>query len=244
MARKIDRKDLKNPDQFVSFWTRAGHFAKERQRMVLVVGIALVTALVVGWASKAFVSRRDARASAAFARIEQVASAALLPEKGDAPSDGLPHYKTEKERLEAALKETDGFLKDFGGSGLKDEARLLRARFLLASERSSEALTLYQELVGGVDRQLRFLALEGVAYAQEAAGQTDHAIGSFGKLAQDADSAGGFYRDRALYQKARLLQNKGNAGEAEKIFKQILEKTPTTSLREEINDRLAALAKK
>jgi tetratricopeptide (TPR) repeat protein len=244
VARHIDRKQLKNPDQFVSFWSRVATFVSARKR--LVIGVSLVTvALLVGiWASASVMASRAAKASYDFARIERIASADLLAATGEAPrtDDGLPHFKTEQERLEAALKEADSFISSHGGSRLKDDALLLKARYLLTLGKASDAVAVYQSLLAGsLDRRLRFLSQEGLGYALEQSGQIDAAIAAFGALADDAAKSGGFYRDHALYDKARLLQQKGGGKEAEKLLREILEKTPTTPLREEINDRLAAL---
>jgi hypothetical protein len=51
----------------------------------------------------------------------------------------------------------------------------------------------------------------------------------------------GFYRDRALYQQARIAEVRGNPGDATKLYHEVLDKNPTTSLRDEISNRLAAL---
>lgn len=246
MARQIDRKELKNPDQFVTFWSRVGASVAERSGLVVGIVVAALVATVGGWGVYSFLGKREAAASAAFARIEKVASAQLLPESGEAKfDDDLPHFKTEKERLEAAVKEADGFLGAYSGSKLRDEALLLKARYLLMLERAPEAAGIYQELLGGaVDKRLRFLAREGLGYALEAQGQLDGAIAAFATAAEEAEAAGGFYRDRALFQRARLLEKKGSAAEAEKVFREILEKVPATALRDEINDRLAAIEKK
>lgn len=245
MARNIDRKELKAPDQFVTFWTRVGAAIAERRSMVIGGLVALVVAVVGMWGVSSFMDKRSAEASRAFARIERVASADLLPATGDPPKpfeDGLPHFKTEKERVEAALKEADAFLGQYGRSRLADEAQLLKAKYLLTLGNAGEALNIYRSLVGGsTDKRLRFLAQEGLAYSLEASGQLDQAAATFGALADEAQNAGGFYRDRALFHKARLLEKKGSGKDAEKIFREILEKSPTTSLREEINDRLASL---
>lgn len=249
MARPIDRKELKNPDQFVSFWTHAGSWLAAHRTKVLAGTAGVLGAVVLGFVAQAVTTRQAAQVSAAFARVERVATAELLPATGEAKDpkyeDGLPHFKTEKERLEAAVKEADAFLAAHGGSRLRPEALLLKARFLVALDRGADAAPLYRELAdGAVDQRLRFLAQEGLGYAQESAGQLDQAIAAFSALADDAQRAGGFYRDRALFQKARLLQKKGDAKEAEKVFRDILEKAPTSALREEINDRLASLDKK
>jgi tetratricopeptide (TPR) repeat protein len=244
VARHIDRKQLKNPDQFVSFWSRVATFVSARRRLVIGAGVGTVALIVVIWGSASVMASRAAKASYDFARIERIAAADLLAATGEGPKtdDGLPHFKTEQERLEAALKEADSFITLHGGSRLKDEAQLLKAKYLLALGKGSDAAALYQSLLAGsLDRRLRFLSQEGLGYALEQSGQTDAAIAAFGALADDAGKNGGFYRDHALYDKARLLQHKGGGKEAEKLLREILEKTPTTPLREEINDRLAAL---
>jgi hypothetical protein len=243
VARNIDRKELKNPDQFVSFWTHVGTFLKAH-RMAVAAGVAgLVIVGLAAWLTTSMVMRRAADNSMAFARIQRVADADLLPATGEAPKtdDGLPHFKTEDARLEAALKEADTFLAQHGGSNLKEEALLLKAKYLLALGKGTEALAIYQGQLGGLDQRLRFMAHEGLGYALEATGQVDPAIAAFSALADESQAAAGFYRDRALFNKARLLEKKGSGKDAEKLLHEILEKTPTTPLREEINDRLAAL---
>ena len=59
--------------------------------------------------------------------------------------------------------------------------------------------------------------------------------------ATDASGLGAFYKDRARYHEARLAELQGNPGEATRIYHEVLEKNPTTSLREEISNRLALL---
>jgi tetratricopeptide (TPR) repeat protein len=243
VARNIDRKELKNPDQFVSFWTRIAASIRSHKSGVIGGVVVLVVASLGVWGTSTIITKKAADTSRAFARIEHIASADLLPATGEAPKtdDGLPHFKTEDARIEAALKEADSFLAAHGGSNLKEEALLLKAKYLMALGRAQEALPIYQSQLGTLDSRLRFLAQEGLGYALEATGQTDAALTAFGTLADDAQSAGGFYRDRALFNKARLLEKKGSSKDAGKLLHEILDKTPTTPLREEINDRLAAL---
>jgi tetratricopeptide (TPR) repeat protein len=249
VTRHLDRKQLKNPDQFVSFWTRVAAVVSARRVLVIASAVGILALGLGIWGTTVLVTKRAARASYDFGRIERIASADLLPATGEATKppptdDGLPHFKTEQERMEAALKEADAFIASHSGSRLKDEAQLLKAKYLLAMGKPNDAIPLYRELLGGgLDSRLRFLAEEGHGYALEASGQVDAAITAFGTLADEAQKSGGFYRDRALFNKARLLQNKGGSSvkDAEKLLREILEKTPTTPLREEINDRLATL---
>jgi tetratricopeptide (TPR) repeat protein len=243
VARNIDRKELKNPDQFVSFWTRVAQYITSHKTGVLGTLVLVLVAALGAWGGTTVMARRAADVSRDFARIERIASAELLPATGEAPKtdDGLPHFKTAQARLEAALKESDTFLGAHGGSSLKEEALLLKAKYLLALGRAQEALPIYQGQLGSLDSRLRFLAQEGLGYALEATGQIDGAITAFNTLAEESQASGGFYRDFALFNKARLLEKKGSGPDAKKLLHEILDKTPTTPLKEEINDRLAAL---
>ena len=242
MAKKT-QKELKAPDQFVSFWGKAGTWIGERRQVVLIGLAGALAAMALIWGLGVYFAKRSEEASAGFGRISRIANAPLVPETGEAPKfdDGLPHFKTEKERLEAALKEADTFLGAHGAGKLRDEALLLKARLLMSLQRPAEALAIYNEIATALDERLRFLAREGQGFAQEATGQVDKAIATFDALAAEAKASGNFLRDRALYNKARLLELKGAPKDAEKTYREILAEVPASSLKDEINDRLAVL---
>lgn len=264
--KPLSKKELKQPDQFVTFWTRfsekAGKLLAERRKPVF-VGVGVLAGVITATVIYGEISERASiRSSQALSRVEKIATADLLPaEGGEAKDDGLPHFKTEKERLEAALIEVDSFLSAEGHSPLRREAQLQKAGLLLDLQRPGDAIPLYTELLSSrLDKNLRFLAQEGLGYAYEGKGDLDQAAAAFAKLADGPDgkpeaaaddkgaSAGKapapFYRDRALYQQARIAELKGNPTEALKLYKQILDKAPQTSLRDEISNRLAVLEPK
>jgi tetratricopeptide (TPR) repeat protein len=249
VASKKIGKELKSPDQFVSFWSRAGTWLDERKKLLgwAIGGLLVLVALT--WALQSWRSSGAQRASRDFARVHKIATAPLAPAAGEPaatpPADpDLPRFKTDRERQEAALKEADRFLSTHGGSPLRDEAQLLKARFLVGLGRAGEAVPIYSELVNSLDRRLRFLALEGLAYAQEASGQMDKAVAAFARVAEHARESGNFLRDRALFNQARLLERKGSGKEAEKVYRTILSEVPQTALKEEVNARLAVLESK
>ena len=259
MSKNISKKELKQPDQFVSFWTRfsaqAGKFFNERRKPVLIgigglAGVVTATVIYGEWHERAAM-----RASQALAHVEKVATADLIAPDGTAPKDdGLAHFKTDKERLEGALKEVETFMSADPRSPLRREAELQKAGLLLDLQRPDEAIPLYTEILSSrLDKNLRFLAQEGLAYAYEAKGDLDQAAAAFAKLGE-GDSAkandkgeGGktpFYRDRSLYHQGRIAERKGNPAQAVKLYKEVLEKTPQSPLRDEISNRLAVLESK
>jgi hypothetical protein len=112
----------------------------------------------------------------------------------------------------------------------------------MSLDRADEAAAGYQKLLDGkLDARLRFLAREGLGYAHERKGKLQEAAAVFAKLGDDAAGMTGFYKDRARYHAARLAEMQGNPAEAIRIYREVLDKTPTTSLRDEITNRLALL---
>jgi tetratricopeptide (TPR) repeat protein len=244
-TKKLTKKALKQPDQFVGFWqiasARIGRFAAKNAK-VLVVSVSALTTVAVGMVVMSWVAEgRAARASAALERVHQIAGAELAPAGSPIKTDNIPRYATEKERLEGALAALDGHFKSMRGP-LGEEAALVRGGLLLDLGRADEAQAIYEKLLAGrLDARLRFLAHEGLGYALERKGKLAEAQATFAKLGTDATTLGDFYKDRARYHEARLAELQGNPAEATRIYHEVLDKNPTTSLRDEISSRLALL---
>jgi hypothetical protein len=249
VARSLE-KELKRPDEFVTFWTRLGGKVSRNRGKVIVLLITTVVGVGVGWGWTYYRHSVAAKATAAFQRIERIAKADLLPDKAPdkaaaTEEDDVPRFKTEKERLEAANKEADAFLARFGNLGLGRKVLADKASRLIVLGNASEAASIYQRLAASeTEPGLRVVELEGVAVAREAEGKLDDALRAFTALADECQRGSKFYLDRALYSKARILQKQGKAKDAEKVLREILDKVPKTPLRSQIDDRLALLAEK
>jgi tetratricopeptide (TPR) repeat protein len=250
VAKKLSKKALKQPDQFVGFWEvalqRVGRFAAANAK-VLVIGTSALATVIAGSVVMSYVSEaRAEKSSMALDRVQKIASADLITPAAPKPdkADSIPHFATEKERLEGALKELDGHFAS-GHAALGPEAALVRGGLLLDLGRADEAQADYEKILSGkLDPRLRFLAREGLGYAYERKGKLAEAQAAFAKLGSDAAGMGNFYKDRARYHEARIAELQGNPGEAARIYHEVLDKNPTTSLREEITNRLAALEMK
>jgi len=256
-------KELKQPDQFVDFWTRSWTRIAEaigpRQKPVIAGVVALIVVLTGAIIFQSVDEDHKIEASDVLVRIEKMAIADLEPappEPGpdgakaappvaDKEKDDVPRFKTAAERQQAVLKEIDGFLAKSSSSVLKGEALVLKGGQLLEAGRFDDAIAAYDgALAAKLDARLRFLAHEGKGYAFEGKGDLDKAAAAFGELEQDAVAFRGFYKDRATYQKARIAERKGDQAGAVKLYKQVLEKSADSPLHDEITDRLAVLEAK
>lgn len=248
MAKKKHKEELaelKQPDQFVSFWSRMGERAARHRRALVTVVVTVLAGTAALQASRHVFGKRDADTSLAFARIERVARAPLLPKEGEPPKfeDGLPHFKTDAERKQAALKEAESFLATHPKGKLAAMAGLMKADYLRDLQRHEEALGLYETLSQNEDLtpDLRLIALDGLALTQESLGRLDAAMASLDRLVATSKERGGFMGDRATYHKARLLESQGKAADALRLYKAISAEYPDTTLREEVTRRLALL---
>lgn len=253
VAKKKIVEELKHPDQFVDFWTHAW------QRIVAVVGprkkpaIAILVAAAVAVIGVAVLGQVDSgnrlTDSQAFATIQQMATADLLPaapdddKSADSKSkDDVHRFKTATERSTAVLADVGAFLSAHGGSRLKAEALLLKGATLVQLGRFDEAIaTLKDALDAKLDERLRFLANEGLLYAYEGKGELDNALKSADTLITDSSRFQGFYKDRGTYQKARLLERKGDKTGATKLYGEIVKSAADSPLHDTIVARLASL---
>jgi tetratricopeptide (TPR) repeat protein len=247
--RKISKKELKQPDQFVDFWSRTsvsvGAWVSANMR-ALVVGVTALGTVIVGAVVLSQVSQhRASTAAEALDRVQRIAAADVPAPGATPPDDGLPHLATVRDQLQAALKELDA---KFSGRGpLAAEAAVVRGRLLLNLDRAPEAASTFQALLDDkLDRRLKFLAREGLGYAYEQQGKLAEAQSTFAQLGDDSSRAGleGFYKDRALYHQGRLAEIRSNPTDATRLYHEVLDKFPSTSLRDEVTNRIAALEMK
>ncbi|HVV17478.1 MAG TPA: tetratricopeptide repeat protein [Polyangia bacterium] len=248
--RQVDKKKLLQPDQFLDFWSRTansmGSWAAGHKRALVISATALATVIVGSVVLSQVAQRHAATAAEDLDRVERIAAAEVAQPGATATDDGLPHLGSVAEQEQAALKELDGKLAS-GRGPLGPEAALVRGRLLLDLGRAPEAASTFQGLLDGkLDGRLRFLAREGLGYAYEGQGKLAEAGSTFSQLGDDAARAGlgSFYKDRAVYHQGRLAELRSNPAEAARLYHEVLDKFPSTSLRDEIQNRIAALEMK
>jgi tetratricopeptide (TPR) repeat protein len=148
-------------------------------------------------------------------------------------------FRSSQERCESVLSSLDRLDKEYEGSDPARSGVLVRAGCLLESGRAEEAVQAYREYLAASSSKdpYRFLVYEGLGYALESQGKFTEALAEFRLMAPE----GSPLRDRAMWHEARLLERQGKKKEAGALYDQILEKFPTTQLRDQIVTRSGAL---
>jgi tetratricopeptide (TPR) repeat protein len=246
VAKRYTRKELKRPDQFQTFWTRVYEFLKATTRPIAIGALATVVVLAGIFL---YVNLRDkhrgesSKALASALRILNSDNAPQLEDpdaQKDAHEGDVPKFKTEGERREAGIKALDKVIADWGSSAAGRDALMVRAGVYYDLGKLDQAIGDYKSFLSkGPKGNLRALAHEGLGYVYEAKGENDRALEEYRLIT----SGGEFYRDRSLYDQARVMERKGDKAAAQKLYQEILDKSPTTPLRDDISNRLALLQK-
>ena len=233
------------PDQFVGFWQRMYERIAPYVTSGLLVLIGIVVLIVGGWGVAAWREGGRGRAPEQLGRAIRTAEAELLPaaEKDkdkDADEDSdIPRFKTAKERNAAVLQAVDELDKSFGGTPAAQRALILRAGALYDEGKYTEAEALYRQFLAGKPSEQAQVALaqEDIGLCAEARGELDAALVAF-----QAQQIGNFYRERSLWNQARIYTKKNDKKKAIEIYKDLLTKPARQSARRaDVANRLAAL---
>ena len=120
----------------------------------------------------------------------------------------------------------------FEGSALSTMGNLYAAGLEVQTEKFDSATQRLRKLLEGVDSHdtLYFLGVEKLANIYADRGKLDDALSTWGRLNSNEVT---FYRDRALYQMARLSNMKGDGARAQDYLNELTKLFPDTTIKPE-----------
>jgi tetratricopeptide (TPR) repeat protein len=242
MSKYTRKKKTTQQDEFVGFWDKAFQAIEPYLRTI---GVSLLTAAVIIGAVWGVTSWLESRAQAAteqLARVMRTYEAELITTDEQPKSDEenpIPRFKTAQERADAVLKQLDELDAKHGGSAASKEGRLFRAGVLFDLGRIDDAAASYEKFIAeSKNSPMVMLAHEGLGLCREQQGKLDEALAEFQKT---EPKTGDFFRDRSLWNQARVLGKKGNKKAAAEKLKELVAKVPTSPLKDEAQTQIAQL---
>ena len=217
-TRRIKRKELLAPDEFVSFSRQAATYLNEnRNTVIMAAGGALVLFIAVV-AFQAISTSRETSAAIAYQ-----AGVTMM---------------TDKQYGEAAAA-FDDVVSRYGGTSHGVLARLQLGHALLQADRAPEAVGAYESFLsaGPPADYLRQLAQTRLAEAQAVQGDAAAAQTTFAAAAAE----GGMFAADALLGEARAAEAQGDTDTARRLYQRFLEEYPASSRRPMVTARLVAL---
>ena len=221
-TKKISRKELKQPDEFISFWGRTIEFAQLHRREILIgISAAAVVALLV-WAVSAHSRKRQEKASDLVTQAQSLLPSPLGMQAGEVEAG-------KSARNPEATNQAIGILEDvvenYGGTKASGVARLLLGRVYYEEADYDKAIAMYETFLKGKNRkvELKAMAWEGLAYSYEAKKDYAEALRCYEKLSQmDLANVKGW----ALMGLARCYEQLGELEKALGAYRELLADQP------------------
>ncbi|HET9754792.1 MAG TPA: hypothetical protein VFP52_17600 [Myxococcales bacterium] len=230
MAEKIDRKQLKKPDEFQVIAGKAMGWVAAHQRTVLTgVGVAVAAALIA-WGIGSWRSSREANAGTELAKALELESRPV----GAAAQGGQEGFATKEERDKAVLAALTRVRADYGGTTAALTALAEEGFQKLKQGDAAGAQKDLQDFLAGAGRghPLQPFAQEALGYAFEAQKKFDDARAAFGKLRDLGLPA------RADFQDARLALAEGKPDARQQLEKVVQQYPKEMDVVRAANERL------
>ena len=216
MSEKLDRKELKQPDEFQVVAGKAMEYLIAHRQVLTVIGGAFVALVLIAWGASAYMDSREAKAGAELSEALELQARPIAGDPGVAP--GAETFPTKDDRTKAVQAALEKVRADYGSAQAGHTAGAQLGFLKLKAGDAAGATTLLNEYLeqGRKDDPLRAVALEALGVALENQGKLDEAKAAYAKLA-DAGAP-----ERAAFQQARILLAQGKPeakAELEKVAK-------------------------
>lgn len=208
MVKKVDRKKLlKEPDEFLTFSSRAMRWGKDNARLLVLVGGAAVVVLGAVVGIQSYLSFRNATAAEALAQV-------------------FPHYQAtltgqaSPEQTATAREGLEKVGREYGATPSGQQARLALANLLLQTGEYEKAAKGFQSLADDADlpAPLLPLALKGMGQALEGSKKYTEAAEAYALAAK----AGGLTKAGGLsLDQARALEAAGEKEAAVGLYRRL-----------------------
>jgi len=220
MARhpKLTRKDLKKPDEFVTFSRKVVDFAREHATVAIGAALGMATLLLGVGGISLWTQMQRGAANVAF-----VSARALFVSE---------EYKAAQEAFQRVADKYSGTI--YGAMAL-----LYAADSALAGGDYETAGTLYRRFLAGdsAPEYLRQAALVRLGLAEERTGRIDEARRTY----EEAHGLVGPFAADALLGQARTARLSGDAAAAKRLYEQFLDAHPTSPSLVTVRSELASL---
>lgn len=218
-------------DPLIERTAKLSEWAKKNQKLVQVVGAAILVGLL-GFAGYLYYdNKRETEASLGLTKAVEAQRAQIgEPKKDDDEEDSHQlYFKTFDERRAAALKQYKEVQSKFPGTGAAILSRLAEGSLLLDQRDADGALAAFNDVKGSAlaaaDAEVKGRAIEGAGFAHELkAGASpdakdaslDAALAAYKELESAVDVKG--FKELAMYHQARVLMAKGDKDKAKEIL--------------------------
>jgi len=221
--KKVSRKELKQPDEFISLWNRAFEFLTQHKREAFWIlgGLFALAVVVLAW--RTYSQSREQKAMALLGEAQRLLGSLSWEENQEQAADQDP---------EKALDVLRRLEEEYRGSRAAQLGRILLGNAYYQKGEVDRAVETFNEFLdrGHVVPELRGQVCEGLGYCYEAMGQYEKAAEYYQKASEITPS---YSPGWALFGLARCHEKLGNYGRAAEDYRKLLADYPQHPQAEE-----------
>ena len=227
--KKIIKKKLKEPDEFISFTDHAFRFISQHFRPILTGAVILLVILLAFFLFQKWEEKKEGEASRTFGAVLEVYQMVNSPYREGAPTD----YKS-------LLEKFDEVIMNFPRTSSGKLALLYKGNIHLRLGEFDEAIKTYQSFLqkAGSEKLYRVLATEGLGYAYEGKKDYEKAAEAYEKTLEMGEGA---QVANAYLNKGRCYEKLGKKKEALESYKGYLKASPKSMMANIVSGRISQL---
>ncbi len=231
VKKKITKKKLKQPDEFISFTEQSFLFMTKHSKQIA-IGVAIVLVLVLSFVLfRMWNQKKEDEAQQRLAIALEAYQMASSPYR-----EGLP------EEYKRALEGFEEVIKSFSGTRSARLSLLYKGGIHLRLGEFDEAIKAYETFLKKVGKEkfYQLLALEGLGYAYEGKKDYEKALKAYEEIIKQGDS---FDRAGAHLYLARCYERVGNNDEAIRHYNHFLQISPKSFFTNPVLRKVSLLEK-
>ena len=229
VKKKIIKKKLKEPDEFISFTDHAFRFISRHYKRIITGVVILGVLLAAFFLFQKWEEKKEAEAYLPFSAALELYQMLNSPYREGAPTD----YKSLMEKFDEVITK-------FPRTSSGKLSLLYKGNLHLKLEEFDEAIKAYETFLqkAGKEKFYRLLAMEGLGYAHEGKKEYEKAVEAYERMLAMGE---GLQVANAYLSKGRCYEKLGKKKEALESYKTFLNLAPKAMMANLVSEKISQL---
>ena len=229
VKKKIIKKKLKEPDEFISFTDHAFRFISRHYKRIITGVVILGVFLAAFFLFQKWEEKKEAEAYLPFSAALELYQMLNSPYREGSPTD----YKSLMEKFDEVITK-------FPRTSSGKLSLLYKGNLHLKLEEFDEAIKTYETFLqkAGKEKFYRLLAMEGLGYAHEGKKEYEKAVEAYERMLEMGE---GLQVANAYLSKGRCYEKLGKKKEALESYKTFLNLAPKAMMANLVSEKISQL---
>lgn len=242
--KSFTRKELKEPDEFITFTGKIFNFLQLNYKMLSYVLIGVAFIALILFAMRQHSIRKELKAADLFNEAMKIYSANIKnTENSDTKSDSKDDKKeslvfgTTKEKYTKAIESFQNVIDKYPNSSSGKLSKIYLAHSNYFIENYDAAIELYTKNLNKFNEntKLNLLIYDSLGHSYENKGDFEKAIEFYDKI---LEGKGDFLKDYALYNIGRCHKANNDSKKAKEFFERVMKDYPKSRLEDAVKRAL------